>query len=92
MLSNVILDYLTLDNILRGATIVGGVVGFIIYLRTELMSLRKDMTYIKDHQDNLMDGIKQLNTILTQIAVQEVRLNMIEKNVDELRHGKGYIS
>ncbi len=86
------MQYFTIESIFRGITIAGGILGFIIYLRTELLSLRKDMTYIKTHQDSLMDGIKQLNTILTQIAVQEVRLNMIEKNVDELRHGKGFVS
>lgn len=90
-MAEVLATYLTLDNLLRGAAIVGGIIGFITYIRTELTQLRADMTQIKEHQKMLMDAIKQLNTILTQIAVQEARLNMIEKSVDELRHGKGLI-
>jgi len=39
----------------------------------------------------LMDSVQQLNAILTKIAVQETRLNMIEKDIDEIRHGKGLV-
>lgn len=80
------------DAIFRGMVIAGGVISFIIYLRTEISNLRSDVTQIKDHQKMLMDSIKSLNTILTQIAVQETRMNMLEKDIDELRHGQGFIN
>ncbi len=87
-----LLPYLSLDNILKALAIVGGCISFVVYIRNELTMLRADVTQIKDHQRLLMDAIKQLNTILTQIAVQEARLNMIEKDIDELRHGHGWIT
>lgn len=83
--------YFSVDNILKAIAIVGSIVSFVVYIRTELSQLRADVTLIKDHQTTLMDSIKALNTILTQIAVQDVRLNMIEKDIDELRHGKGMV-
>lgn len=85
------LSYLNVDTIVRGIAIVGSVIAFIVYVRAELISLRLDITQIKEHQKLLMDAIQQLNTILTKIAVQEARLNMIEKDIDELRHGQGFI-
>lgn len=86
-----ILPYFSLDNILKGLAIVGGCISFLVYIKTELTQLRADVTQIKEHQRLLMDAIKQLNTILTQIAVQEARLAMIEKDIDELRHYRGFI-
>lgn len=84
-------DWITPDNIFKAVAIVGGIVSFVVYIRTELTQLRQDVTLIKEHQGLLMDAIKQLNMVLTQIAVQDVRLNMIEKDIDELRHRKGFI-
>lgn len=84
--------YLSVDNVLKATAIVGGIISFIVYVRTELVSLRADIAQIKDHQTMLMDNIKQLNNILTQIAVQDVRLSMMEKDIDELRHGRGLVT
>ena len=85
-------SFLTVDNIIKGLAVIGGIVSFIVYLRTELSQLRVDVTQIKEHQKMLMDSVQQLNAILTKIAVQETRLNMIEKDIDEIRHGKGFVT
>lgn len=74
------------------ASILTSGVGFALWIKSELLSLRLDVSAIKEHQKLLLDGIKQLNTILTQIAVQDTRINMMEKSIDELRHGRGYIN
>jgi len=79
------------DFFLKLAIAAGGVFSFVLYLKSEITSLRSDVTQIKEHQKMLMDAIHQLNTILTKIAVQEARLNMIEKDIDEIRHGKGMV-
>lgn len=56
-----------------------------------ILLLRKDVNYIQDSQKALGEAFKQLGTILTQVAVQDTRLSMIEKRVDELAHGEGLI-
>lgn len=89
---DVLLPYLSVDNILKAVAIFGGVISFVVYLRTELTQLKSDVSQIKEHQRVLMDNLKQLNTVLTQIAVQDARLNMVEKDIDELRHGKGFVN
>lgn len=53
--------------------------------------VRKDVGYIQESQKALNEAFKQLGTILTQVAVQDTRLSMIEKRVDEIAHGEGLI-
>lgn len=86
-----ILSYITIDSVLRAVALVGSVIAFLLYIKTELTQLKAEMIQVREQQKLLMDSIKQLNFILTQIAVQEARLNMIEKDIDELRHGQGFI-
>jgi len=80
-----------INALAQGASIFAGIIGFFFWMRSELVSLRVDIVQIKDHQKMLMESLKQLSTILTQIAVQDARLNMIEKDIDELRHGQGLV-
>lgn len=53
--------------------------------------LRKDINYIQDSQKALNEAFKQLGNILTQVAVQDTRLSMIERRVEEIAHGEGLI-
>lgn len=80
------------NSIMQGASIAAGVIGFFLYMRVQLLQLVNDVHQIKEQQKLLMESLKQLNNILTQIAVQDARINMIEKDIDELRHNKGFIN
>jgi len=60
-------------------------------LKNEIRSLRFGLKQVEVKQEALSDAFKQLGVILTQVAVQDTRLQMIEKSVDELRHGQGYV-
>lgn len=83
--------FLTTDNIIRFVAIVGGAITFLGYFHNTLITLKSDVSQIKEQQKILMESLRQLNTILTEIAVQNVRLNMIEKDIDDLRHKRGFI-
>lgn len=83
--------YITVDNLVKLAAILGGAISFIVFIRNELTQLRSDVTQIKEHQKILMESLKQLNAVLTQIAVQDARINMLEKDIDDLRHKRGFI-
>jgi hypothetical protein len=39
----------------------------------------------------LKDEIKILSQVVTQVAVQTARLDMLEKRFEELRHGEGFV-
>lgn len=79
------------DLIAKLVAVLAGAAGFFFALRNEIASLRTDIEYIKTNQKMLQEAFVQLNGILTKVAVQDARLNMIEKKIDELSHGKGYI-
>lgn len=80
------------NALIQIVSVTAGVIGFFLYIRVQLTSLLHDVAQIKEQQRMLMESLKQLNTILTQIAVQDTRINMIEKDIDELRHNKGFIN
>jgi len=67
---------------------VGSIVGFIYSMKSEILSIRTDLSNLKDAQKTLNEAFTQLGRILTQVAVQDSRLNMFEKRLDELVHGK----
>lgn len=64
---------------------------FFFALRNEIQGLKIDVNHIKDNQKALAEAFSQLGSILTKVAVQDVRLQMIEKKLDELSHGQGFV-
>lgn len=60
-------------------------------MKNKLILLGNDIKRIERGQDALSEAFKQLGSILTQVAVQDARIAMMEKNIDELRHGQGFI-
>lgn len=67
--------------------------GFSLYfgIKSQISSIRTDIDHIKENQRDLSESFKQLGSILTKVAVQDTRLNMIEKKLDELAHNKGFV-
>lgn len=80
------------DTIFKAGAIAFAAYGFFLGLRSEIKRLASDISHIKENQKSLQDGFSQLNSILTKVAVQDTRLNMIEKKLDELAHNKGFIT
>jgi hypothetical protein len=39
----------------------------------------------------LTEAFRQLGKVLTQVAIQDNRINNMEKRLDELAHGKGIV-
>lgn len=66
-------------------------VSFFFALRNDILSLKGDINHIKENQKSLQEAFTQLGNILTKVAVQDTRLNMIEKKLDELSHGQGFV-
>lgn len=91
----------SLDTILRVAEIFsilggGGLVAFKVGRSTEAMDAavaaqEKTAQALKSEIDGLKEEVKQVGKILTQLALQEQRLNMLDKRYEELRHGEGFV-
>lgn len=82
----------SVGNIIEIVMIGVGLITLVNKLQGQITLLRKDLSYIQKSQEALGEAFKQLGTILTQVAVQDTRLSMIEKRVDELAHGEGIIT
>jgi prefoldin subunit 5 len=82
---------INIGNIVQTITMLGGGFYIVLSMRGDIRVLRHDVNYLKQTQTALGEAFRQLGTILTQVAVQDNRISMIEKSVDEMRHGQGFI-
>jgi len=72
-------------------TVVGAVMTFIWTMKGDINIVKNDIRYLQDSQKALTEAFSQLGKILTSVAVQDTRITMIEKKMDELAHGQGYV-
>lgn len=79
------------DTIVKLSGFIAGGLAFFYALRSDISSLRGDINHIKENQKSLQEAFTQLGNILTKVAVQDTRLSMIEKKLDELSHGQGFV-
>lgn len=87
-----IVDYtISIGNIATIITAFSGALLFIYTIKNEISLVQSDIRHLEDGQRSLTEAFSQLGKILTQVAVQDNRINMIEKRFDELSHGKGFI-
>lgn len=85
-------DYtVSISNILQSIAYLGVAIGFFFAMRADINVLKHDIEALQEIQGNTIQALDNLSRILTQVAVQDSRINMLEKQIDELRHGKGMI-
>jgi K+/H+ antiporter YhaU regulatory subunit KhtT len=60
-------------------------------MRGDINIVKNDLRHLEESQKALSEAFSQLGKILTAVAVQDTRLTMIEKKIDELAHGHGYV-
>lgn len=81
----------SVGNLLQiGAFVILGITMFLT-MRGDINILRHDVQSLEKGQLILNEAFAQLGTILTQVAVQDNRLLMIEKSMDDLKHGQGFV-
>lgn len=65
--------------------------GLYYAIKYDIASLRTDINHIKETQRSLAEAFTQLGNILTKVAVQDARVQMLEKKIDELSHYQGFV-
>lgn len=83
-----------LGAILQIAQIVAYIVTaavFVIMIKADIKIVKHDLNIMRVRQDSFSESVKQLTLILTSVAVQDNRINAIEEDIRELRHGKGFV-
>lgn len=79
------------DSLAKLGLALVAALAFFFALRNDIISLRTDINHIKENQKSLSEAFTQLGNILTKVAVQDARLQMMEKKLDELSHGQGFV-
>jgi hypothetical protein len=80
-----VVDYtITIGNLIEIASIVGGGVLVLITLRNTVTNLQTDVGDMKKE-------IKKVGDVLVQMAVTSTRLDNVEQDIRDLKHGRGFI-
>ncbi len=86
------IDYsISFGNILTILSVVGSVMAFIWTMKGDIIMIKSDVSYLQRSQTVLSEAFNQFGKVLTTVAVQDNRMSMVEKRVDELAHGLGFI-
>lgn len=70
---------------------MGGLYAGFYGLKGTISVIRNDIGHLQETQKTMTEAFQQLGKILTQVAVQDTRISMIEKRIDELAHGEGLV-
>ncbi len=88
-----ILEYtISIGSIVQTVFLAGTFFTFLYTMRGDINLVKRDIKYLQDSQKALTEAFTQLGKILTQVAVQDQRINNLEKRIDDLAHGKGLIN
>lgn len=82
----------SLGNVLTILSVIGSVITLVYSMKNDISIVKRDIDYLQQSHKSLTEAFNQLGKILTSVAVQDQRLNMLEKRVDEIAHGKGFVS
>lgn len=87
-----IIEYtVSIGNILTILAVVGSVMALFFSMKGDITIVKHDIHYLQQSHKTLTEVFSQLGKVLTQVAVQDQRMSMFEKRLDELAHGKGII-
>jgi hypothetical protein len=70
---------------------MGSTMALLYSMKGDITIVKHDLHYLQESHKSLTEAFKQLGKILTQVAVQDNRINSMEKRLDEFAHGKGLI-
>jgi hypothetical protein len=83
------------SNILALVVMIAGGIGAFFGMRMLIALLQKDLENFKESMGTRMDGVEKkvdtLGQILVEQAVQNQQLLGMQKQIDELKRGEGFI-
>lgn len=81
----------SLGNIITILTVIASVIGLVYNMKSDIVLLQNDVVHLEKAQQTMTEAFSNMGKVLTSVAVQDTRITMIEKKLDELSHGKGYV-
>lgn len=87
-----LIDYsISIGNILTLIGVFGSTIALLYSMKGDITIVKHDIHYLQEGLRGLTEAFTQLGKVLTQVAVQDNRINMIEKKIDEMAHGQGFV-
>src|SRR5258705_8076562 len=87
-----IIEYtISVGNILTIVGVVGSTMALLYSMKGDIVVVKHDIHYLQESHRALTEAFTNLGKVLTQVAVQDNRLNMMERRMDELSHGEGFV-
>ena len=74
----------TLGNLLT-------IVGFILSGMMAFLAMRSDLRILNMQVESLDKRLQQLGNVVRDLAIQDQRISVIEEQIEDLRHGRGYV-
>lgn len=86
-----ILEYtISIGNILTIVGVVGSTMALLYSMKGDIVVVKHDIHYLQESHRALTEAFTNLGKVLTQVAVQDNRINMMERRMEEFFHGEGY--
>jgi len=82
---------ISVGNILTILGVVGSTMALLYNMKGDIVIVKHDIHYLQESHKALTEAFTSLGKVLTQVAVQDSRMNIMERRVDELSHGDGFI-
>lgn len=82
---------ISVGNILTILGVMGSTVALLYSMKGDITVVKHDIHYLQQSHKALTEAFTQLGKVLTQVAVQDSRINMVDKRLDELAHGQGFV-
>lgn len=82
---------ISIGDIALVLTMMGGATAMFFGVKSDVRVVKHDLRSLNDKVALMGVAWGKLGDVLTQVAVQDNRLNRIEDDVRELRHGDGMV-
>lgn len=82
---------ISIGNILTILGVIGSTMALLYNMKGDITIVKHDIHYLQESHKALTEAFTQLGKVLTQVAVQDNRINMLERRVEELAHGQGFV-
>lgn len=91
-LENIALDWtVSIGNLLTVAMLLVSGVWAFAKITSDVRVVKNDLRHVIATQVSLTENLVQLGALLTRVAVQDERLLMMSKKIEELSHGQGFV-
>ena len=82
---------ISIGDIALVLTMMGGAAAMFFGVKADVRVVKHDLHMLNDKVSIMGEAWIKMGDVLTKVAVQDERLNRVEEDMRELRHGDGFV-